>query len=94
MISLDAVLTDLRTAGTAIGDIVTGPPNVDWAMRISAPGWTTHQIARLPWINDLAALAADPGGHVAAGAQANAWLDVAQAFAGPPGGGWTAGHFT
>ncbi len=31
---------------------------------------------------------------VTAGAQADEWLDIAQAFAGPPGGGRTAGQFS
>ena len=33
-------------------------------------------------------------GLVAAGADADEWLDIAQAFAGPPGGGREAGQFS
>lgn len=59
MVSLTALLADLRAEGDELDGMVADLPADAWSTPTPAPGWTiAHQVAHLAWTDDQALLAA------------------------------------
>lgn len=62
MVSLTALLVDLRAEGDELDGLVADLPADAWSTPTPAPGWTVaHQVAHLAWTDDQALLAATDG---------------------------------
>lgn len=93
-----AVIDDLRQEGAQLDVLVAELSIEQWALGTPAPAWTVaHQIVHLAWTDRSALLAVcllvTQRAHRAdlalraEGPDADQWLDIAQAFAGPSGSG-------
>lgn len=68
MVSLTALLADLRAEGDELDGMVADLPADAWSTPTPAPGWTiAHQVAHLAWTDDQALLAATDGAAFQAG---------------------------
>jgi len=73
---LGDIARDLAVESAELDTLVSSLDDAGGRLPTPAAGWTVaHQIAHLAWTDE------------ATGPTADAWLDIAQAFAGPPGPG-------
>ena len=74
---MSVVLCDLAGEGAWLDGVLAGLDDSGWRRTTPAAGWTiAHQVAHLAWTDEQALCAAS-----------DRWLDIAQAFAGPPSAG-------